>query len=111
MADRKGFNGLRGSGLQLPSSIQAPIGSQMSQGERAKMIIAQQIRDMSQAIFIRKASGDCPFMAESQGPEIEEYYQALARHSDLAARSYFVGLGVITVEQPPESEQPEDGDE
>jgi hypothetical protein len=76
----------------------------MSQDERTRMFIAQQMRTMSQEIFIRKASGDCPFMAESQGPEIEEYYQALARHSDTAARSYFVGIGLIQIEPP--SEEP-----
>ena len=92
----KNYNGLRSSGLQVP------IGSQMSQEERVRMAIVQQMRSMSQEIYIRAAVD----MVLARGPVTPE---DLAKASDAVARSYFVGLGVIQVEQP--AQPPQDAEQ
>jgi hypothetical protein len=98
MNNPKGFNGLRGSGLQVP------IGSQMSQDERMRQAIAMEMQALRRELFVRAASalmGD--HTEEPFGWPRASEYRDLANQCQIAARSYFEGLGVIAV---PETEQP-----
>jgi hypothetical protein len=98
----KGYNGLRSSGLQVP------IGSQLSQDERMRQAIALEMQALRREIYVLAASHLIQTADHDDGGNmvypISDEYQDLAEASQLAARSYFVGLGVI--QEQPESDSP-----
>lgn len=102
--DRKQFNGLRGSGLQVP------IGSQADQSERMRLALVQEMQAISRELFVR-AAGDSisEGMGMLEGPKVVEHFSKMAETCQIAARSYFVGIGVIQLEQPTEPAQQDDG--
>jgi hypothetical protein len=100
MNNPKGFNGLRGSGLQVP------IGSQMSQDERMRQAIAMEMQSIRRELFIR-AAADAMINLDPNHWVSAEGYREIAAECQLAARSYFEGLGVIEVPaEQPESDAP-----
>jgi hypothetical protein len=86
----KNYNGLRGSGLQVP------IGSQMDQDERAKLAIMQQMQGMSRDLYLRAAA---QWIAEGPDGTSHGDFRWMAERCQSAARDYFIGIGVIQ-EQP-----------
>lgn len=96
MADRKGFNGLRsmGGGAQIPL-----IGQGQQLDERAQIMahISQQLRALSQGIYVRVASD----MVGDGASDADDFRQA-AKDSQLAARAYFEAMGVVFEPEPSE---------
>lgn len=90
----KNYNGLRGSGLQVP------IGSQLGQEERTKMAIMQQMQALSLSIYERAAASWMDDVRILPDGIDAETYEALAKQCQFAARSYFVGIGLIQIEPP-----------
>lgn len=93
---RKDYNGLRS---QIPVLGQG--GSREQQAQRA---IAMEMQAICRELFVRSASG--MMLADASAMPTDLHYQELAEQCHIAARSYFVGLGVIQVETGADPDSP-----
>lgn len=91
------------NGLHLPhSSLRVPPGQvpqfgSGSQEEQVKRAIAIELQALTRELYVRAAAGVV------NDPSLTgEDFQSLARHSKMAAQAFFVGLGIIQLDDPPE---------
>lgn len=81
--DRKEYNGLRGSGLQLP------IGAQMSQQERQQAAFNQQHQAIAREIYVRAMADS---LVGGEDRPTAEYGEWLSEQCQIQAAAYFAGL-------------------
>lgn len=86
------------NGLHLPSGAQA-----VSQGEQMKRAVAMEMHALTREIYVRAISRSFS-EHHPEAPSILAM-QELARASQMAARAFFTGLGVIEeADDPPEQD-------
>lgn len=82
------------NGLHLPNGAQA-----VSQGEQLKRAITMEMQALTREIYVRAAAEAMRGGGPDAGWPEDEQFMDLARTAKAAARAYFVGLGIIQLEE------------
>jgi hypothetical protein len=96
---RKEYNGLRSHQVPIGSGMQVPqLGAGMSREQQAQRAIAMEMQAICRELFVRAASSIVLQGDMTDHPLGPETLANLAARCQIAARDYFIGLGVITEE-------------